>query len=468
MNYKEYIKYLLSEATLQQTKDVFKKSEYSREKTDNLYKDLFNQNEYQNDSRKYRIYIPFKFDMSRWKEEAKNPLMWKEDKTGIDFDQFLRGLFVTTGYNTNTLRDVYTTFKLYFYDFDKTTYLDKIDYKNGYFFDEQDRPIKIAKLFLKLHKEQPQLELDKLIKNFNEDRLRDGNTKIDYDHLMICITKNPIDVLNQSTDRKWTSCMNLHNKGEQKCYVPEDIKEGTILAYLIESKDIKIQDPLARLAIKPYKGSLKEETFLKVSNNCYDVLYGSFVESMREEFQKQTEDYIEKYHNSKLKQQENIYNLSSNLYRDEGEYEINKGNIDTEKLMYDSITKFSNEADLVFDTGLGAWIFQVGKKQGIVKTNGDIILKPYYYDIEQLDGMEHIYKLKQLGYYKIFNMKTKELFSVSPLVTYMTNYYDHSDFEDMKEYYKNNPNAETYLSDVEFKDGKNGYVDLKGRTVYKY
>jgi hypothetical protein len=65
-------------------------------------------------------------------------------------------------------------------------------------------------------------------------------------------------------------------------------------------------------------------------------------------------------------------------------------------------------------------------------------------------------------------MKTKELFSVSPLVTYMTNYYDHSDFEDMKEYYKNNPTAETYLSDVEFKDGKNGYVDLKGRTVYKY
>ena len=67
----------------------------------------------------------------------------------------------------------------------------------------------------------------------------------------IVFSKHSYDIAGMSTDRGWTSCMNVYT-GENKRYIQYDIKEGTIVAYLIKGSDFNINNPTARLLIKPY------------------------------------------------------------------------------------------------------------------------------------------------------------------------------------------------------------------------
>ena len=68
---------------------------------------------------------------------------------------------------------------------------------------------------------------------------------------LVVISRHPYDIAGMSTDRGWTSCMNLHN-GEKHEYVAADVKQGTIVAYLINRNDTNITKPIARVLIKPF------------------------------------------------------------------------------------------------------------------------------------------------------------------------------------------------------------------------
>lgn len=66
----------------------------------------------------------------------------------------------------------------------------------------------------------------------------------------VCVIScHPYDIAGMSTDRNWTSCMNL-NGGMYCEYVIQDVLGSTLVAYAVSAKDLNIQKPKARFLIK--------------------------------------------------------------------------------------------------------------------------------------------------------------------------------------------------------------------------
>ena len=129
--------------------------------------------------------------------------------------------------------------------------------------EEKDlRQIKIGKILQKLN--QP-----KLLKQFNE-RLGTSKKDIQNINFEICVTHNPYDIAGMSTDRNWTSCMELDN-GEYKDTPLYQVQYGGMVAYLIDSNDKNIEKPFARIAIKRFisKDNLSQFIFA-----AEDRIYG--------------------------------------------------------------------------------------------------------------------------------------------------------------------------------------------------
>lgn len=98
-----------------------------------------------------------------------------------------------------------------------------------------------------------------LINFFKIDPIRLGkniSSAIDSNNLWIVISNHAYDIAGMSTNRDWTSCMNILN-GENKEYVAADIEFGTLIAYIIDKNDTNIEHPYGRILIKPYKLSRK-------------------------------------------------------------------------------------------------------------------------------------------------------------------------------------------------------------------
>lgn len=101
-------------------------------------------------------------------------------------------------------------------------------------------------------------EFERLLQQYNEipevEQVRTSKPKSYY----IIFSKHPIDVAAQSTNRGWTSCMNLYS-GSNMRYVSRDVIEGTMVAYLVSEDDLNINNPIARKSIKPYV-NVEDET----------------------------------------------------------------------------------------------------------------------------------------------------------------------------------------------------------------
>lgn len=90
---------------------------------------------------------------------------------------------------------------------------------------------------------------------FSVDPVRLGKnikSAISSNDLWIVISNHAYDIAGMSTDRDWTSCMNIVD-GDNKWFVEQDIKRGTLIAYIIDKKDTNIEHPYGRILIKPYK-----------------------------------------------------------------------------------------------------------------------------------------------------------------------------------------------------------------------
>jgi hypothetical protein len=106
------------------------------------------------------------------------------------------------------------------------------------------------------------------LKSDYEKELNKKSTQRDKSDYLVVISRHPYDIAGMSThlygeedERGWTSCMNL-NTGSQKFYIMEDVKKGTIIAYLIKKDDLNINNPVARVLIKPYVSEDSEEIAL--------------------------------------------------------------------------------------------------------------------------------------------------------------------------------------------------------------
>ena len=100
-------------------------------------------------------------------------------------------------------------------------------------------------------KQDAKKKIDELVKLYDEipeiKRARENKTKTFY----IVFSKHAYDVAGMSTNRGWTSCMNLYS-GINKHYIQYDVSAGTMVAYLVANDDLNIKRPVARVAIKPF------------------------------------------------------------------------------------------------------------------------------------------------------------------------------------------------------------------------
>ena len=219
-------------------------------------------------------------------------------------------------------------------------------YKNGYKIinykaglcskENDDRPIRIGKVInsLKLHGKAKET-CDIALKEFKSDPRRQvGNTK----DLMIVISRHPYDIAGMSTDRGWTSCMNLKT-GCNKGYVPREIKTGTLVAYLIKKSDPNIEKPIARLLLKPYiddTGTI----YLGIDAAVYGTAAAGFKET------------VEKWLNSVQSDKTGIFTLSTDVYRDADLKDIIvKGEFTFEEL----ITRSAAEISLIGTKMIQNW-----------------------------------------------------------------------------------------------------------------
>jgi len=100
-------------------------------------------------------------------------------------------------------------------------------------------------------KQDAKKKIDALLKLYDEipevRQFRENKTKTYY----IVFSKHAYDIAGMSTNRGWSSCMNLY-QGINKHYLQYDVTDGTMIAYLVANDDLNITRPIARVAIKPF------------------------------------------------------------------------------------------------------------------------------------------------------------------------------------------------------------------------
>ena len=62
--------------------------------------------------------------------------------------------------------------------------------------------------------------------------------KKEEEQFSVVISQNPHDVAQMSTDRSWTSCMELGRRKPQEKDVFCEVREGGLVAYLINKNDL--------------------------------------------------------------------------------------------------------------------------------------------------------------------------------------------------------------------------------------
>ena len=144
-------------------------------------------------------------------------------------------------------------------------------------------------------------ELQVLKKTFDADPQRAATRKADK---LIVISRHPYDVAGMSTDRGWKSCMNLVD-GINRRYVLRDVKQGSLVAYLINSDDLNINKPQARILIKPYQEKGNPTNLAMMG----DAVYGT----APLEFKSQVDAWINTHYNQ---DKSGLYCLAKGLYRD--------------------------------------------------------------------------------------------------------------------------------------------------------
>jgi hypothetical protein len=166
-----------------------------------------------------------------------------EDKEGEMFFKELWDFFQNNHVDVDFDQDMFDRGLVY--ELDKKT--GDFNYKN---------PTRLGKFLTKINA----TEMLNKWRNYTSDYLKDKK-------YYVIISRHPYDVAGMSTDRNWTSCMDLgvkgpvykkHNtRGVHSGDIKEDVKRGTIVAYLVSDKDklpsgkFEIRRPYSRILMKP-------------------------------------------------------------------------------------------------------------------------------------------------------------------------------------------------------------------------
>jgi hypothetical protein len=163
------------------------------------------------------------------------------------------------------------------------------EYKSGIIYSASDFEKKQGRKIGRLLSSIKTSESESLLDSFKKDPSR--FTK--QNNYKVVISRHPYDIAGMSTDRNWRSCMTLgipnviykdnkNKDGINKKYVETDIREGSIIAYLVSSSDvnkngkIEIHRPLSRILMKPFNNIKDSSDIVYSLGRTYGVGVSKF------------------------------------------------------------------------------------------------------------------------------------------------------------------------------------------------
>lgn len=275
--------------------------EFDKTRYESLFKSM--KEKYSGDKNAYRIYIPL--------NRQDNPIE-------IEIQEFLSKI----GYEV-------------------------IDYAKGTCkFTGSKNASKIGQVLTKFEKTHP--ESKGLMNKFVSDNSRKSGNLND---LMICVSRHPYDIAGADSDRAWTNCMTLATPNAKRIIelknelerlesmspkdmnkisqlkskiegyevegvnvwkLQKDIKQGSLISFLIKKDDKNINNPIANLNIKPYVSDKKKSDIILVSDS---IMYGQGMPEYKESLDK----WLDEVNGIRIS---GLFRLKDGIYIDSNSTEI--------------------------------------------------------------------------------------------------------------------------------------------------
>jgi hypothetical protein len=124
------------------------------------------------------------------------------------------------------------------------------------------------------------MKIGKLLPPALQQTFANDKSRQAQDEYVVVISRHPYDVAGMSTNRGWTSCMNLKS-GIHKKYVKADIKQGTVVAYLVKTSDLDIKSAVGRIAIKPFIETVTKKIVFGAENEVYGTNAPGFKQTVK-------------------------------------------------------------------------------------------------------------------------------------------------------------------------------------------
>jgi hypothetical protein len=229
---------------------------------------------------------------------------------------------------------------------------------------------------------------------YDEDKDKQESGK-DY---LVVISRHPYDIAGMSTDREqpegkgWNSCMNIRT-GMNKHYVMRDVKNGSIVAYLVNRDDTNINKPICRILMKPFDKKDDSGKTLLVADKVYP--YDVDVQGFR--------DTVQQWLSDKQGEIDGDYRLRYDLYND-GTYEVSNNVLRSYLIKkYDSHYTQDN----------GTIIVVKNQMFGVVDDKGKVIIPLDYTNIRLLT--DDVYQVTKGNYDGLINRKNEILVPIEYL-----------------------------------------------------
>lgn len=110
--------------------------------------------------------------------------------------------------------------------------------------------------------------------------LLDSFTKRTTDNLMVVVSRKIDDIARASTNRGWHSCAGA-GRGALNAYhaMPEGVRQGMMIAYLVSTSDPDINDPLSRVMLYPFIKDSKRDKRFEMAPKKMDVMLDKLARS---------------------------------------------------------------------------------------------------------------------------------------------------------------------------------------------
>lgn len=141
------------------------------------------------------------------------------------------------------------------------------DYKKG-LCNFKGRELRIGKFFNENDRQD-------LLKVYSESKTSLKN----IDNLSVVICRHPYDIIGMSTNRGWSTCIDLNDKkygGTHLGGLRNNLTSGCLVAYLIRDDDRNINNPVSRIVINLYGGRLCSDS------KCYGTSVKEFKDFVSE------------------------------------------------------------------------------------------------------------------------------------------------------------------------------------------